>query len=177
MNLQTAISPVHPDDHPRVVAVWEASVRATHHFLAPGDVEFFKPLVRDEFLHAVELACVRGAAGAVAGFVGVADGKVEMLFIDPALRGQGIGRRLLRHAVDVMGATRVDVNEQNEQAVGFYLRMGFAVEGRSELDGMGKPFPLLHLRLRDDPPSADPSPTGGGAQPVRDPDGGPGARG
>jgi hypothetical protein len=43
----------------------------------------------------------------------------------------------------------VDVNEQNEQALGFYLRMGFEVEGRSELDSTGKPFPLLHMRLID----------------------------
>lgn len=178
MDTPTAISPVRPDDHPRVVEVWEASVRVTHHFLAPGDVERFKPLV-GEFLRAVDLACVRDAAGAVAGFVGVAEGKVDMLFIDPALRGQGIGARLLRHAVDVLGATRLDVNEQNEQAVGFYLRMGFAVEGRSELDGMGNPYPLLHMRLRDDPPSADASAAGAGAQPVTASgrDDGPAARG
>jgi putative acetyltransferase len=46
-----------------------------------------------------------------------------------------------------LDATRVDVNEQNEQAVGFYQRMRFGVEGRSELDSQGKPFPLLHMRL------------------------------
>jgi hypothetical protein len=46
-----------------------------------------------------------------------------------------------------MGATTVDVNEQNPQAVGFYLHIGCEVVGRSELDGMGKPYPLLHLRL------------------------------
>ncbi len=39
------------------------------------------------------------------------------------------------------------MNEQNEQAVGFYLKMGSEVEGRSEHDGFGKPYPLLHLRL------------------------------
>lgn len=92
---------------------------------------------------------MRDGAGQVAGFVGVVDGKVEMLFIHPEWRGQGVGRRLLKHAVEALGATRVDVNEQNEQAVGFYQRMGFAVEGRSELDGLGKPFPLLHMRLMD----------------------------
>ncbi len=147
MDFQQTVSPVRAEDLPRVVDVWEASVRATHHFLTPEDIAFFKPLVRDEFLHAVELGCVRDAAGSVVGFVGVADGKIEMLFIDPDWRGRGAGRQLLRHAVDVLGATRVDVNEQNEQAVGFYLRMGFVIEGRSERDGMGKPFPLLHMLL------------------------------
>ena len=45
------------------------------------------------------------------------------------------------------GATLVDVNEQNEQAVGFYLKMGFTVTGRSPLDAQGKPYPLLHMAL------------------------------
>ena len=38
-------------------------------------------------------------------------------------------------------------NEQNEQAVGFYLHMGFKVSGRSPVDDFGKPYPLLHMRL------------------------------
>jgi putative acetyltransferase len=53
---------------------------------------------------------------------------------------------LLTYAVTTLGATILDVNEQNEQALGFYLRMGFEVVGRSPLDGMGKPYPLLHMR-------------------------------
>lgn len=143
-----AVEPVAPSDFPRIVAVWEAAVRQTHHFLSEADIAFFRPLVRDQFLHLIELACVRDAEGQVVGFVGVADEKVEMLFVDPAWHGRGLGRRLLRHAIREMGAHLVDVNEQNEQAVGFYRRMGFEPIGRSEQDGMGKPYPLLHLRLR-----------------------------
>jgi putative acetyltransferase len=41
------------------------------------------------------------------------------------------------------------VNEQNEQAVGFYMHLGCAVIDRSERDRMGMPYPLLHLRLPD----------------------------
>ena len=54
---------------------------------------------------------------------------------------------MFAHSVLHMEATKVDVNEQNEQAVGFYLKMGAEVIGSSELDGLGKPFPLLHTRL------------------------------
>ena len=147
MDLQDGVFPVRTEDLPRVVEVWEASVRATHDFLSEADIEFFKPRVREEVQHGVELACMRDSGEQVAGFVGVAEGKIEMLFIDPAWRGRGIGRRLLGHAVNVLGATVVDVNEQNEQAVGFYLRMGFEVVGRSALDGLGKPYPLLHMRI------------------------------
>lgn len=148
MELQSEITPVRPVDHPRVVEVWEASVRATHHFLTPADIDFFRPLIPEALGGVAELVCVRDTAGGVVGFLGVDGDKVEMLFVHPDLRGRGIGGRLLRHAVDALGATRVDVNEQNEQAVGFYRKMGFAVRSRSELDGMGKPFPLLHMELR-----------------------------
>ena len=77
-----------------------------------------------------------------------------MLFVHPAWRGQGIGRRLLTHAVTALGATMLDVNEQNPQAVGFYRRMGFEVVGRSALDDFGKPFPLLHMQMNGSADSA-----------------------
>lgn len=147
MQRQDTISAISTADFSRVVEVWEASVRATHHFLSEADIQFFKPLVLSELSQMTHLDGVRDLQGDVIGFIGVVEDKIEMLFIDPYWRGQGVGRQLIEHAVASLGATKVDVNEQNEQAVGFYQRMGFEIEGRSELDGMGKPFPLLHLRL------------------------------
>lgn len=147
MHFQPGISSVQAEDYPRVVEVWEASVRATHHFVAESDIVIFRPIVRD-VLPKLTLVCVRDAAGLVAGFIAVSAAKVEMLFIHPDYRGQGAGRRLMTYAVDVLGATEVDVNEQNEQAVGFYLHLGFETFARSELDGMGKPYPILHMRRR-----------------------------
>ncbi|MEF9671735.1 GNAT family N-acetyltransferase, partial [Pseudomonas sp. PCH446] len=75
-------------------------------------------------------------------------GKVEMLFIAPQARGTGLGKQLLRYAIEHLNADELDVNEQNTQAVGFYFKQGFEVIGRSEKDGMGQPYPLLHLRLK-----------------------------
>ncbi len=146
MLLSAGISSVGTEDYARVVEVWEASVRATHHFLAESDIEIFRPQVFDELPH-TDLACVRDENGVVAGFIGITMRKVEMLFIHPDFRGQGIGRALLCYAINDRGATTVDVNEQNEQALGFYIRMGFEVVGRSEFDNNSKPYPLLHMRL------------------------------
>ncbi|AFT68647.1 Acetyltransferase, GNAT family [Alloalcanivorax dieselolei B5] len=70
-----------------------------------------------------------------------------MLFIAPEARGTGVGSLLAAHAVERQGATKVDVNEQNKQALGFYKHIGFSVVGRSPLDGQGKPYPLLHMEL------------------------------
>ena len=86
-------------------------------------------------------------SGRAVGFAGTADGDLAMLFIDADARGQHVGGTLLDHVVSTQGVRTVDVNEQNDQAVGFYLHKGFVVTGRSELDGDGRPYPLLHLTL------------------------------
>ena len=148
IELQEGVSAVGSDDFTRVVEVWEASVRATHEFVTEAVIEVIRPLVRDGLPYVPHLLGVRESTGQVAGFIGVEDGKVEMLYVHPAWRGQGIGRRLLSYAVTTLGTYELDVNEQNPQAIGFYLRMGFEVVGRSAVDSIGKPYPLLHMRIR-----------------------------
>lgn len=143
--INTAIDSIPKSDYLEVVDLWEASVRATHHFLPESDIQYFRPLILNQYLDHVDLSCLRDQSGKIAGFLGVADGKIEMLFIHPAARGQGVGKRLLLYAVHDLGAKEVDVNEQNEQAVGFYHHLGFETISRSPVDGMGKPYPLLHM--------------------------------
>jgi putative acetyltransferase len=133
-------------DQPRLLDIWEAAVRATHDFLEEHDIQVLKPLLIEQYFPQVALSCVRNQDGSIAGFLGYAAGNIEMLFVDPAAHGMGIGRALLNNAVTRLGATQVDVNEQNPKALGFYLSQGFVVERRSPLDGGGRPFPILHLR-------------------------------
>lgn len=141
------IEPAGPEDLPQLARIWEAAVRATHRFLAEEDILLLRPLVRDGYLPAARpLAVARGTGGEALGFAGAEGRRLEMLFVDPARHRGGIGTALLRHAVDAWEVERVDVNEQNPQALAFYLRRGFVVASRSERDGLGKPFPLLHLR-------------------------------
>ncbi len=127
-----------------LTALWEASVRATHRFLSEEDIVFFRRMVRREALPATELYVVRDASGDFAAFAGVEGEMLDMLFVAPAARGRGAGRRLVEHVVG-LGVRRVDVNEQNPRAAGFYARMGFRPIGRDALDGSGRPYPILHL--------------------------------
>jgi putative acetyltransferase len=152
MILAKSISLAHPDDFPRLLEVWEASVRATHDFVTEADIRFFKPLVEAGFPQTKHLACIRAENGLAAGFIGGEDHNIDMLFIHPDARGLGAGRRLVEYAFSTWQADRLDVNEQNPQAIGFYLHLGFEVIGRSELDGTGKPYPLLHMQLRKKEP-------------------------
>ncbi len=134
-------------DQQQLLDIWESSVRATHDFLAEEDLIQLKPLIFEQYFNAVDLTCVKNNQGKILGFCGVHDGHIEMLFIAPEARGSGAGRLLVSHAIQQQGATAVDVNEQNEQARGFYEHIGFVVTGRSPLDGQGKPYPLLHMQL------------------------------
>lgn len=145
--INPTICSIPSENYREVVNVWEASVRATHHFLPESDIQYFKPLILNQYLDSVQLSCLKDQQGKIAGFLGVAGGKIEMLFIHPDVRGQGVGKQLLLYAVQELGAKKVDVNEQNEQAVGFYQHLGFKVIGRSPVDGMGKPYPLLHMEI------------------------------
>lgn len=149
MQQQWAIHTPRLTDFTELTDVWEASVRATHDFLPDSYIQLLRGLVKDQYLDAVMLICCKDQASKrISGFAGVAAGKVEMLFIHPDYRGRGIGKTLLKFAIDELNAERLDVNEQNPQAIGFYLKQHFEVVGRCEKDGMGQPYPLLHLRYK-----------------------------
>ncbi len=143
------IHPVLPADYDEIVQVWESSVRATHHFLEEEDLLFYKQAIRNEYLPSgmLRLLCLKEDKGVIAGFMGLSEDSIEMLFIRPESRGQGVGKILLIHAIKELKKNKVDVNEQNEQAVGFYQHFGFKTISRSALDPSGKPYPILHMSL------------------------------
>ena len=128
-----------------LLSLWEASVRATHHFLAEENIFSLKPYVVQALAEVEVLMRAVAADGSPQGFIGLEQVKIEMLFIHPASMGKGLGKKFIERAVREYGVYLVDVNEQNIRGVGFYKHMGFNVIGRSAVDGGGKPFPLLHL--------------------------------
>ncbi len=130
-----------------VVALWRESVARSHAFLTDEDIERLVPAVRAAIVGAARLTVVE-RAGRPAAFMGVGAEKIEMLFVDPALFGCGLGRRLVGMAVGRWNVGSVDVNEQNPAARAFYERMGFRVAGRSGSDAQGNDFPILHMPCR-----------------------------
>jgi putative acetyltransferase len=97
-------------EYNKVVEVWEASVRATHHFLIEEDIAYFKPLILNTYLDAVELRCFRDEHFKILGFIGVSDGNLQMLFIHPTHIGKRIGKTLLEYAINSLNVNKVDVN-------------------------------------------------------------------
>ena len=131
-----------------IALVWENSVTATHDFLSDDDIQELKPKILNDYLPGVEhLYVYVSFFNEIVGFIGVSKKKIEMLFIASWGQGGGIGKSLIEFAVSEFGAEEVDVNEDNVSALGFYEHMGFKIISRSPLDGEGKPFPVLHMKI------------------------------
>jgi putative acetyltransferase len=148
MLLQEGIYPIESADLPHVVDVWEASVREPHGLVSEAYLQFFKPLVRDELLRLVDLAGARDGNGMLTGFVATAADKIEALFVHPTCRRRGIGRRLVRHAVNVARASAVDLDEHNTAAVRLFEGAGFAIDRRWDVISLGRTFPMITMRVR-----------------------------
>lgn len=130
----------------QVLTVWEKSVLATHDFLNQEDFIEIKSLVHSMDFNNLQVFCLINE-NTVLGFVGVAEKKVEMLFIDPSCIGEGLGKKLLNFAILELNANLVDVNEQNTNAFKFYQKFGFEVYEKTDRDEQGREYPLLRMRL------------------------------
>ena len=103
-----------------LMIIWEDSVRHTHDFLRESDIKALRPLVYQNLESIPELWAIKAEDSCYKGFMGIDGIKLEMLFVASS--------------------------EQNPQAYCFYQKQGFKKYSRSELDGQGNPFPVLHLR-------------------------------
>lgn len=133
-------------DYPEIILLWEKSVLATHHFLRKEDIAAYKDLILNQFLDQVDLYCFK-QEGKILGFIGINQDLIQMLFIHPDARKKGIGKQLLIFAILDKNCKKVDVNEQNEQAKGFYKHFGFKIIERFDHDSVGKPYPILAMEL------------------------------
>lgn len=139
------------DRSPQLVAalvdVWERSVRATHLFLSDGEVKQIKQYVPQALSGVAHLIVAEAESGKPIAFMGTENGRLEMLFLSPSERGNGLGKRMLQYGIQHYGIRELTVNEQNPQAVGFYEHMGFKTYRRTDCDEQGDPYPLLYMKL------------------------------
>jgi ribosomal protein S18 acetylase RimI-like enzyme len=64
---------------------------------------------------------------AFSGWLGKTGVFIEDLYVDPSVRGQGVGQALLKAATNLEGAgfLKLEVAQANEKAVAFYRKAGF----------------------------------------------------
>jgi putative acetyltransferase len=64
MKIETAVS----SQFERLVAIWESSVRATHHFLQESDIAALRPLLLNAYLPHLRVVIARDETGVIHGF-------------------------------------------------------------------------------------------------------------
>lgn len=131
-------------DYTNVIDIWSRSVKATHHFLSKEDKYFYQNII-PTFFKEVELMLWYEDETLI-GFSGVDEQELVMLFLDPRFIGKHYGTQIIDWLKKNKNINKIDVNEQNENALNFYLKQGFEIDSRSAKDGFAKPYPIIHLK-------------------------------
>ena len=131
----------------QLLKVWESSVKATHLFLSDNELNSIKRYVPQALTAVPVLVIAENENGIPVGFMGIADKKLEMLFVSNENRGQGIGKKLIQYGIKNYSVDNLAVNEQNPLAIGFYEHMGFETYKRTDSDEQGNPYPLLYMKI------------------------------
>ena len=134
-----------PADRERLIDIWWRSASATHRFLSKAQLDELLPDVKALRLETLDTWILCTLPGEAVGFLVMNGRAVDALFIAPEWLRRGGGIRLLRHARLLAGPLTVEVNQQNGDALAFYLAQGFEIVRRSPVDSAGRPYPLLHL--------------------------------
>ncbi len=145
--MNTQIIKYNPVYKNEVLSVWEKSVLATHLFLSEEDFVEIKLMLQDFDFTQFDVFLL-SVDQKIAGFIGISNQKIEMLFLDPDYIGKGYGKHLVDYAFAAFDVNLVDVNEQNTDAIKFYEKIGFETYERKELDDMGKNYPILKMKLK-----------------------------
>lgn len=140
------IRPIVQAEHASVLQLWEESVRASHDFITEKDIDHYRQMITKSLENLHLFAVHEG--NQMQGFIALSNYKIQLLFVHPNAFRKGFGKRLIQFAIQEHQAWLVDVNAQNEQALSFYLNLGFKVYHKFPNDGAGKPYPVWSLRLK-----------------------------
>ena len=113
-------------DYASLIEIWEASVSHTHDFLTQQHIDELKPLILTHYFDAVSLFCCKDNSGKIIGFIGVAGGNIEMLFVEPTFFAKGVGTFLINYAID----NPLHVIKEQQDLI--RLQVGEALEGTSQ---------------------------------------------
>ena len=127
--------------------VWDKSVRETHLFLSDSEIKNIAQYIPQALNSIAHLIIAVNNEKKPVAFMGIEKRKLEMLFISPQYRGQGLEKQLLHYGMENYSINELGVNEQNPQAKSFYEHMGFQVYKRTDTDEQGNPYPILYMRL------------------------------
>lgn len=139
------IKPLDEKNYSEIEEIWWESVQATHDFVKKEDLLYIKSLF-SSFLVGVKLWGIYKDKK-LAGFIGIYEKELVMIFIAPKFIRKGLGSHLIKKALEE-GVVRTEVNEANADAIKFYEKHNFFLSKKQEKDALGLPYPIWEMELR-----------------------------
>lgn len=138
-----------PRDEDAAIALWLRTWQAAYPGIDfAGRLDWWRKRWRDELVPAAAVV-IAETGGALLGFVTV-DAKtlyLDQLVVAPEHWRSGIGAALIAEAKRISPrGLELDVNTDNDRAIGFYERCGFAVTGAGTNPISGKPVHRMSWR-------------------------------
>jgi putative acetyltransferase len=144
-----AIRRSHSEDVARLIDIWRGAVATTHDFLRAADRAEIDSAAC-AYLATAALWVLVDETGRPMAFSAVTGSNMDALFVAAEAHGRGMGRSLVQHALSLSPTLSTQVNEQNAQAMGFYLKLGFKPVRRDACDDDGRPYPIIQLAWSDE---------------------------
>lgn len=139
-----------PGDWPEICRVFDLS--KPYELATGGVAESFVPLAEDEGRRAdfaKSWVYVWDEGGRILGFVGHKGAYIGWMFIDPAAFRRGIGRALLRHAIErIEGDPFLWSMKGNRAARSLYESEGFVLIEERQVENHGSPCTAVKLARR-----------------------------
>lgn len=123
-------------DLQRIEEIWLEGNRKAHGFVPETYFLNHLPMLRELMPKVTVL--IAEEEGTALGFLGMEDGFVMGLFVDPERTGEGIGTLLLKEAKEMTSSLKLKAFLKNSRAISFYLREGFEQLGIETDEGTGE---------------------------------------
>lgn len=146
-NLDVMIRPFDAaSDTKKLSRIWLDASLDAHSFIGKRRLLEQRRLIEEQYLPNSE-TWVAVRLGEPVGFISLLESFIGGIFVAPGQQGQGIGRKLIAHALERKGKLSLEVYLQNRRAVRFYEGLGFVEVSRRANDDEGLPFENAHLQL------------------------------
>lgn len=130
-----------------------AEIAAAGGYTSHLDTYYFQDCMKQALATAVVTVDKEAKGVCVCKSSMIPDGcEIEVICIDKDLRRIGIGRKLLSHSLRNMRSLKIKtaflwVNENNSEAMSFFLDFGFQPDGKRRASHNGKPGEELRMKI------------------------------